>query len=261
MNADKPLDGLAILVTRPERQACRFCELVEAGGGKAVRFPTMEIRGLNPVGSPLADAKRLKRFDWMIFISANAVYFALKACNNALFVPPNLKVAAIGQATAAALEQSGMRVDLVPVARFNSEEFLTLPEMQAVAGQRFLIIRGQGGREVLAETLRQRGAAVAYLEVYRRLRPTVDIHDCLKRWRGTGIDAVTIFSGESLVNFIAMLGDEGMGWAREIPLVVAGERIAAQAEAAGFKKVILASNATDWALFEALAKVSGSVGV
>ncbi len=256
MNAGKPLDGLAILVTRPEHQARQFCDLIEANGGEAVRFPTLKIRGLSPVGSLFSDSENLQQFDWMIFISANAVYFALKACKNALFVPPGLRVAAIGQATAAALERSGIRVDLAPPGRFSSEEFLTLSEMQSVAAQNFLIIRGQGGREVLADTLRRRGAQVVYAEVYQRLRPAVDIHGCLEAWRRRGIDVVTIFSGESLVNFIAMLSDEGLAWAREIPLVVAGERIAAQAEAGGFKKVILASNATDWALFEALAKIS-----
>ncbi|MGH8559950.1 MAG: uroporphyrinogen-III synthase [Methylococcales bacterium] len=256
MNAEKPLDGLVVLVTRPKRQAKNFCNLIEANGGQALRFPTLKIRALSPSGSVFAKLENLKQFDWLVFISANAVYFALKACDNALFIPAHLKVAAIGKATAAALERSGIAVDLVPCDHFNSEAFLALPQMQSVTGQRFLIVRGQGGREVLADTLKQRGAQVQYVEVYQRLRPTVDIHIHLKVWRERGIDAVTIFSGESLTNFVAMLGDEGMALFRNTPLLLAGERIAAQAERAGFKNVNLASNATDWALFEALAKIA-----
>ncbi|MCI0654525.1 MAG: uroporphyrinogen-III synthase [Methylococcaceae bacterium] len=255
MNASKALDGLVILVTRPERQAQNFCNLIEANGGQALRFPTLEIQALNPSGGVFANLEILKQFDWLVFISANAVYFALKACDNGLFIPAHLKVAAIGQATAAALERSGIAVDLAPRDQFSSEAFLALPGMQSVTGQRFLIVRGQGGRENLADTLRQRGAQVVYAEVYQRLRPVVDIDD-LKGWRERDIDAVTIFSGESLINFVAMLGREGMARFRNIPLLVAGERIAAQAEREGFRKVILASNATDWALFEALAKIS-----
>jgi uroporphyrinogen-III synthase len=251
--SDKPLDGLKILVTRPERQADNFCRLIEAAGGEAVRFPTLEIQALSPPANVFKDAEHLGRFDWLVFVSANAVYFALKACDNALSVPAHTKVAAIGRATASALEESGVPVNLEPEGRFDSEAFLDLAPMQQVAGLRFLIIRGEGGRELLADTLQQRGAHVIYAEVYRRLRPKVDIASHLTSWRSRGIDAVTIFSGESLVNFIAMLGDNGLGWAQEIPLVVAGARIAAQARQEGFDKVILASNATDWALFKALA--------
>ncbi|MCI0668725.1 MAG: uroporphyrinogen-III synthase [Methylococcaceae bacterium] len=256
MNAQKALAGLAILVTRPERQAEPLCSLIEAEGGEAVRFPTLEIRACNPPGSVFSSLGDLQDFDWLVFISANAVYFALNACDNEFSIPAQVKVAAIGEATALALEQSGIAVDLVPRERFNSEAFLELPEMQSVAGRRFLIVRGRGGREMLADALQERGARVMYAEVYQRLRPTVDIDSYLQVWQERGIDAVTVFSGESLMNFIAMLGAKGMAWARNIPLVVAGERIACQAESHGFKKVILAAKATDWALFDALTRIS-----
>ncbi|MGH8548411.1 MAG: uroporphyrinogen-III synthase [Methylococcales bacterium] len=256
MNAEKPLEGLAILVTRPERQAESFCALIEAKGGEAVRFPTLDIRACDSKGSVFSKPENLNTFDWLVFISANAVYFALKACENIPMIPAHLRVAAIGEATALALEQSGIAVDLVPRERFNSEAFLALQEMQSVAGQRFLIVRGPGGREMLADTLSERGAHVMYAEVYQRLRPAVDIESHLRAWQERGIDAVTIFSGESLINFVAMLGDKGMAWARNIPLAVAGERIAERVESEGFKKVILAVNATEGALFEALTRIS-----
>lgn len=260
MHAEKPLDGLVILVTRPEHQAQNFCELIEANGGKALRFPTLEIRALNPSGSVFANLENLTQFDWLVFISANAVYFALKACNNSLLIPAHSKVAAIGRATAAALERNGLAVDLVPRERFDSEEFLALPPMQSVRGQRILIVRGRGGPEILADTLRSRGAQVIYAEVYERLRPVVDIDSHLQVWHQRGIDAVTIFSGESLINFVAMVGRNGMVRFRNIPLLVAGEGMAVQAQREGFKKVILATNATDWALFEALAKIADPGG-
>lgn len=243
------------MVTRPERQARNFCDLIERSGGKAVRFPTLEIRALDAIDGAFTGLKDLGRYDWLVFVSANAVYFALKACDNDIPVPAHLKVAAIGKSTAAALEQGGVSVSLAPEGRFNSEEFLALPEMQRVSGQRFLIVRGQGGREKLADTLQQRGAHVIYSEIYRRVRPVVDIDHHLDCWRKECIDAVTIFSGESLSNFVAILGPEGLRWVRNVPLVVASARIARQAKQDGFNKVILADNASDWALFKAVSGI------
>ncbi|MGR9106501.1 MAG: uroporphyrinogen-III synthase [Gammaproteobacteria bacterium] len=258
MNAHKRFEGFNVLVTRPEHQADGLCDLIEAAGGQAIRFPTLEIRAVDPPPDIFSDLGSIGAVDWLVFISANAVYFALKACDNAFFFPATAKVAAIGQATAAALERSGIRVDLHPRDRFDSEALLELPELQSVAGQHFLIVRGRGGRETLAATLRARGAHVVYAEVYERLLPNVTMAPYLETWRSRGIDAVTILSGESLVNFVAMLGDAGMTWARGVPLVVPGARVAAQAERAGFEKIILAANATDWALFEALGRLCDS---
>ena len=257
MGAKKPLEGLAILVTRPERQAENLCALIERDGGKAVRFPTLEIRGLTSAESLFSDPGKLGRFDWLVFISANAVYFALKACNNALFIARHTKVAAIGEATSAALTRRGIPVDLVPHNRFDSEAILASPEMQTVAGLSILIVRGRGGREMLADTLRSRGAQVRYAEVYERFRPaSVEIDRHLRDWLSIGIDAVTISSGESLLNLVALLGDNGMAWARQVPLVVPGARVAVQAEQHGFMHVVLAAGAADRALFEALVRFS-----
>lgn len=246
------------MVTRPHRQARNLCKLIEKNGGKAVRFPTLEIEAVEDISNALAGLTDLEHYNWLIFISANAVYFALKACDNELIIPEHLKVAAIGKSTADALERGGIRVDLVPKGRFNSEEFLALPEMQKVYGQRFLIVRGQGGREKLLNTLRQRGARVTYSEVYRRVVPNVDIDRNLKRWREEGIDAVTIFSGESLANFISILGSKGFAWFYKVPLVVASSGIAELAEEKGFENVILATNASDRAVFDAVSMISVS---
>lgn len=257
MNAESPLAGRTVLVTRPQRQARRICALIEDAGGTALRFPTLEIEGIEPPPAVFSKQKMPHAFDWIIFISANAVYFACKACENTNFIPGGAKVAAIGRATAAALQARGIVVDLLPDEAFNSEALLASTKMHSVAGQSVLIVRGRGGREFLAETLHQRGAHVMYAEVYQRVRPCVEIESQLAAWRDRGIDAVTIFSGESLDNFIAMLGEDGTRWLREIPLVVAGRRIAASAVNRGFKQVFPADNATDWALFEALATIFG----
>jgi len=73
-----------------------------------------------------------------------------------------------------ALNKAGYVVDLLAENGANSEALLAMPELAQVNGQRFLIIRGQGGREELANVLRSRGASVDYLDVYKRVMPSID---------------------------------------------------------------------------------------
>jgi uroporphyrinogen-III synthase len=107
-----------------------------------------------------------------------------------------------------------------------------------VAGKRVLIVRGVGGRELLADTLRARGATVHYLEAYRRLRPQADAAPLLAQWQDGGIDAVTAASTETLHNLAALLGDAGRPLLLRTPLFVPHEKIAAAARQFGVARVI-----------------------
>ena len=118
--------------------------------------------------------KNLDKFQWVVFISANAVNFALKANNGKIDRLKTVRFAAMGRATAQALEAAGLTVDVVPEQGYTSEALLAMPQMQQVKGQACLIVRGEGGREELANTLRSRGADVHYLEVYKRTIPSID---------------------------------------------------------------------------------------
>lgn len=99
MNADCALHGLSVLITRPKHQAETLLRLVESHGGRGVLFPTLEIRGLDAGALVFSNPGYLSQYDWLVFISANAVSFALKACDNALRVPGGAKIAAIGSAS------------------------------------------------------------------------------------------------------------------------------------------------------------------
>jgi uroporphyrinogen-III synthase len=252
MGSSKPLAGISVMVTRPVHQAAGLCHLIEKGGGRALRFPTLKIeppKDVDPVSKVL---RSMDQVDWLVFVSVNAVYYAQKACDNRLNIPRHVKVAAIGTATERALLDCGIRGVVVPEGRYDTEAVLGLAEMRHVAGQRFLIVRGQGGRPLLGDTLIQRGAEVGYAEVYRRCCPSVDTGSYLAQWERHGVDAVTAFSGESLRNLVTLLGRQGMEWAACVPLIVISERVAGQAKANGFKKVVLAENALDSSLFATL---------
>jgi uroporphyrinogen-III synthase len=123
---------------------------------------------------------------------------------------------------------------------------LELPEMKAVAGKRIVVFRGDGGRELLGQTLRQRGAVVDYVESYQRVRPRTDANPLMSFWARGGIDVFTVTSSQSLHNLFELVGSLGQQWLRETPLVVIGKRTADLAARMGLKRpALLADEASD----------------
>jgi len=250
---DAPLAGVGVLVTRPVHQAEGLCSLIEAAGGRALRFPVLEI--LDPVdNAPLLDViDRLDEFDLAVFISANAVNKAMNLILARRRWPEHLRTAAIGLRSAKALAGFGRPADLYPPRRFNSEALLALPELQDMHGARVVIFRGDGGREHLGDTLKDRGARVEYAEAYRRGRPKGDTGQLMRYWARGEVSVITVASNESLRNLFDMMGKLGQQWLRNTPLVVAGERGAELARELGFKlPAVVADNATDEAMVEAI---------
>lgn len=245
-----PLAGLGVLVTRPAHQAEGLCQLIEQAGGRALRFPVIEILPPRATAALHALIDDLDDFDIAVFISANAVQHGLAQVNERRSLPPDLRLAAIGKSTATALREAlGREPDICPSERFDSEALLALEAMQAVRGRRIVIFRGAGGREKLAETLRTRGATVVYADVYRRARPAADTGIL----RPEAIDLVTATSGEGLANLLAMAGEAGE-WLRERPLVVVNARLAQVAQKLGFvRPAVVAAEASDTALLAAMA--------
>jgi uroporphyrinogen-III synthase len=248
-----PLKGVGILVTRPAAQAGSLCELIEQQGGAAFRFPVLEIIQPADPQAVTRFSERLDAFDWAFFVSANAVNMALPVILEKRSWPESVSIAVIGKRSAEELQRFGMVADLVPESRFDSEGLLALPQMQQLDGQRCVIFRGGGGRDLLANTLRERGARVEYVEAYRRIRPRVDSNTLLTQWRAGMIDIVLVNSVESLQNLTEMLGSAGKSLLLSTPLLVVSERLAAIARQLGFKKPpLVANNATDAAVLDAL---------
>ena len=249
--ADEDLKGITVLVTRPAHQAAPLATAIEAQGARVIRFPVLEISGPADPAALQRAIDALDRFDWAIFISVNAVEWALPAILARRSWPASVRVAAIGRSSAQELERLGQPPDLVPPRRFCSEGLLELAPMQQVEGQRIVIFRGNGGREYLAETLRERGAEVQYVECYRRALPAADPAELNRA--GADIDVVVVNSGESLRNLYDMVGEQGHGWLLATQLLAVSERMLALAEALGFKKrPLLAANATDQAVLDTL---------
>lgn len=251
MNPHMPLTGVGVLVTRPAQQADELCALIEAAGGHAVRFPTLAISAPPDAVAARAALAALEQYDLALFVSANAVDQAL-ALRPAADWPVGLRYAALGVGTARALARQGLPTPLTAPPPHDSEALLALPRLQDVSGQRILIIRGAGGRELLGETLRARGANVNYAEVYQRIRPDSDTRDILAAWMQGAVDIMTVTSGEALQNLVAMLGEPLGARLLATPLVVVSGRMVQQALALGFASPRLAEAAGDAALMAAL---------
>lgn len=232
----RPLDARSVVVTRPASQAGALAALIEAAGGRALRYPAIEIE---PLEGPALDAaiEALGAFDLAIFISRNAVKHGLARVRAQRDWPAQLAVAAVGAGTRRALEAEGMTGVIAPEGPADSEALLALLEPQAVKGRRIVVFRGEGGRELIASTLRSRNAAVEYAECYRRTRPATDIRPLVAEWARGAVHAVTISSGEALANLTAMLGKAGKDFLAATPLFVPHARVGEDARLLGLGQV------------------------
>lgn len=233
----RPLQGLGILVTRPTHQAGPLAAMIAAAGGEPILFPVLEILDCVDLARLNALIDRLDDFDLAIFISPNAVAKAMENILARRELPRRLTIAAIGQGSARELERRGVTQVLMPQQRSDSEALLELPELRDMRGKQVLIFRGEGGREMLGDTLIARGARLEYGECYRRARPSVDPAPLLARWERGEVNAVTATSGEGVRNLRDMLGEAGQDRLASTPLFVPHERIAASARGLGMSLV------------------------
>lgn len=237
-----------MLVTRPKAQAEGLCQRIRQAGGVPISLPTLLIEVLQDTEAQQF-CQSAANYDWLIFISSNAVEHS-QACLPA-DLPATLKIAAIGKATAAALSALGLDVALQVSAMGTSESLLDDVAWSELKHQRILIMRGQGGREQLADTLRERGAEVDYANLYRRICPPF-INGQLSSLLDAGIDILTISSGEALENLLAMAAAEQCK-IKHLPLVVMSERLRLLAEERGFTdKLMLANETSDAGMTEAI---------
>ncbi len=247
------LEGVNVVVTRPAHQAEALCQRLEEQGAGLIRFPVLEIAEPRDKNTLFGLIDRLADFDLAIFISPNAVNRAIPLIKSRTGFPQHLVVAAVGRGSARALEKSGRPADIFPEQSFNSEALLALPELHAVKGKRIVIFRGEGGRELLADTLRERGAEVVYAECYRRIIPQIDILPLLKHWQRDEVHIIIVTSNDGLQNLYDMVGRQGQPYLIKTPLLVISERMCALSKKLGFTHTpIVAESASDEALLNAV---------
>lgn len=250
--------GLNVLLCRPKEAAATLQERITQAGGLCSHVPCMEIVELVQQNE-LADIKNrvldIDRYQKVIFISQNAVKYAEPWLDQYWpQLPMGQQYFAIGAATAVAARNMGFVEMHEALGAMDSESLLELPQLQDLSDKNVLIFRGKGGRELLAQALRQRGATVDYCELYRRQSPeglaqslsnSEFANPSLRR-------VIVVHSGESLEYLHAALEEASLGQWLQFELICPSQRVATLARSLGFTTVSAASNAGEPAMIEAL---------
>jgi len=241
------LQNMRVMVTRPVDQAVGLIEEINAAGGKAFSFPSLVIQA-NVDAESAERCKFISGYDWVIFISQNAVRYSLSLLPITDW-PTTTAIAAIGTTTANALQQAGLGIELQPEQTMNSEALLEKFSAEQINEKKILIVRGAGGREKLAEDLRAMGGLVDYAEVYTRSCPETDTAGLIENIN-KGIAVITIASGETLKNLASIIENSELSLEQKqklygCPLIVVSKRIRTLAEQLGFSDTIIVANKPD----------------
>jgi len=252
MSSETTLAGKTIVVTRPLAQARKILELLEVRQAKVVHFPVISISVADNIELAKQCFSNLSNYHIIIFISANAAHYAMNTAKELDINFSNSTLAAVGQATKAALETYGCNVDIVPVAGFTSEALLNHSALQNITEQNILIVRGNGGREHLRETLESRNAQVKYAEVYKRQLPSERNNINLAKLSKHDT-AILLYSIESAHNLWSLCTLEEQQWLKNVAFITGSKRIAEATTKVGFaKNSIIAENPSDEAMLAAL---------
>jgi len=246
MTTHQSLTGLHILVTRPEGLADALCEEIIRLGGKTTHFPVIQIDEPDDTESRQHIVDTIGNYDIAIFISPTAV---TKTSEQIPLSMLNLSVAGIGDATCSVLEKNNVSVGIIPQGN-DSESLLQHPDLQSskIRNKKIVIFKGEGGRNLLSDTLKSRGAEVFNAIMYRRIMPTN--HVPLPRAVLETIDYILVSSGEGLTNLTNMVEDKNALLRHHV--LVPGERCALLATQLGFQSIIKTANATNSACINAL---------
>ena len=219
--------------------------MIEQAGGTALHFAAIEISEPADPRSRNYAREHIDEYAIALFVSPTTVEKTLDFISA---FPANISVAAIGSKTARMLESHGLQLDIRPDGH-DSEALLAHPKLQAaqISGKKIVIFRGEGGRELLGNTLRERGAEVFYADMYQRSPPqnAAQLNDFLQQ-----TDIVTVSSNEGLQNLYDLASNK-RDLTRHV-LIVPGDRAFTLAQALGFEQIIVAENATDEACMNAL---------
>jgi uroporphyrinogen-III synthase len=247
--------GWRLLLTRPADECAALAATLAEQGVFSSSLPLLDILPLAETPEHIAIAQHLERYCAVIVVSKPAARLGLQLLTRFW---PQLPVKqpwfSVGAATGQLLAEHGLSVSY-PHQGDDSEALLALPELQQalanVAAPQVLIVRGEGGREALAERLRGQGVTVDYLQLYRRQLPHYDAGTLPARVQAERLNALVVSSGQGLQHLLTLAGTDWPALA-QLPLFVPSPRVAELATAAGARAVVDCRGASAAALLAAL---------
>ena len=243
-----------VLLTRPAEESLALAGTLAGAGIFSSSLPLLDIEPLPVTPEQLAVLRDLGRYCAVIVVSKPAARLAVRQLDRAWSRLPWFSV---GAATAQVLAEHGLNVHYPPTGD-DSEALLQLPALREAIARpdaRVLILRGEGGRELLAERLRASGASVDYLELYRRFLPAYDAGVLMQRIQLERLNGLVVSSGQGFLHLHALAGAD---WPQvaQLPLFVPSPRVFEMARGAGAEKVVDCRGASAAALLVALRSVA-----
>lgn len=243
-----------LLLTRPEDECAALAASLAQAGIHSASLPLLAITPLEESPAERSLILDLDRYCAVIVVSKPAARLGLERVDRYWPQPPLTQSwFSVGVATAAILEQYGLDAHC-PEDGDDSEALLKLPQLEQalqVHDPKVLIMRGEGGREFLADCLRGQGVAVDYLELYRRDLPSYPPGELYRRIQAERLNAVVVSSGQGLEH-LHHLAAQDWSQVSALPLFVPSPRVASQARELGAQRVIDCRGASAAALMEAL---------
>lgn len=248
------MNGWRLLLTRPTQDSAELAATLAQQGIYSSSLPLLAIAALNESAEQRATLAGLSRYCAVIVVSKPAARLGLDLLERyRLPTPAAQPWFSVGAATAQILAEHGLQV-YYPEQGDDSEALLALPQFQqalAAVNPQVLILRGDGGRELLAERLRDQGVQVDYLPLYRRVLPDYPPAALVERVRAERLNALVVSSGQGFVH-LRELAAEAWAELAQLPLFVPSPRVAEMARAAGAQFVVDCRGASAAALLAAL---------
>jgi uroporphyrinogen III methyltransferase/synthase len=239
----RPLFGKRIVVTRATQQAPALSEKLADLGADVIEMPATQIARLD-LGPLRAEIGRLSHFDWLIFTSQNAIaifWEQLLGEGKDARALAGLKVAAVGPATAGALLEHGITVDVIP-SRFVAEGLLEMMHARDdVAGKRVLYITAEGARDVLQQGLQEIGADVTEIEAYHSIVDGEGAEKLARAIEDGRVDLITFTSASAVRGYVDAVGEE---MALRVPAASIGSQTSEALREAGIEVKVEAKEAT-----------------
>jgi uroporphyrinogen III methyltransferase/synthase len=196
----RPLAHRRFLVTRPENQSEKLAALLREAGAEPLLAPMIAIADTTDLTALDAALARLEDYDLAVFVSPTALD---QVTDRLPHWPAEVPAAVVGPSSRDRAEALGIADIICPDTQFDSEGLLMHPALQSLGGKRIVLFRGNGGRELLTETLTARGAQIDVVEAYRRLPPTLE-REALANLLAPGCDGVIVTSSEAVQNLFAL---------------------------------------------------------
>ena len=251
----RPLFGKKIIVTRSREQASDFSVLLEKYGAEPIEFPTIETVPPKDWKEVDRTIKNLSKYDWAIFTSVNGVKYLierLKKQGKDIREFKGIKICAIGPATAKAIEDLGIRVDLLP-KEYRAEAIIAGLGKNKIKGKSFLLPRALKAREVLPEEIKRLGGKIDVVAAYRTIKPKEKTDEMRKMLHQKEIDVITFTSSSTVENFVSMFQKgEAAGLLEDITVACIGPITKDTASALGIKTGIMPEKYTIPALTDAI---------